>query len=320
MKFLVRHAAGLIAPNLEGGVCIDNPVVLKRINEATMRLLDGGDHAHTLDQVNFFTKQNSITLPREYEALRLANMCKTPVPITSQAYEFVSSGPGQCDWNKLPQLIDLGTGFLTQWDIPGGTTDWRLLAYGFDNDKTLSWKGKRADGADFIGAQTLPINKWDGTTGAIAGMPTGYSEEPVARITGIQLPTGLSDYVSLFAYDVTTHQMYNLSRYHPSEILPSYRRFRLPWYDATNGVCVSLLCKKRYLPATSLDDELLVQNLSAIKLEVMAIESETSRDVNGAVAYSQLAERQLQRQQSNLNKGVRMEFVGWNDSSDVNII
>ena len=50
----------------------------------------------------------------------------------------------------------------------------------------------------------------------------------------------------------------------------------------------------------------------AIKNEVIAIERQNVLDVNGAVAYSQLAERELQKKQSNENRGMQFSvgFIG----------
>jgi len=317
MIYTNQDAADLCAGFIEGGVCVDHPLVLPRLNEAQRRLLKTDDMNFTLDQVRIFTRNNNIALPREYTAARLVTIDSAPVGISSQAYEYIASGPGKCIWDQLPKLIDEGVGHCTFFPVPTDTTDWYLIALGTDVGKSISWRGRADDGTEILTAgsavNSLEISKLtDGTS--IDTSALHQSAVPVRKVTGIALPDGRLDYVSLYAYDPTTHQMYFLSKYSPSEKTPGYRKYRLPRWDSTNGVYVELLCKKQAIPATSLNEVLLVQDLDAIKEMVMSIEQANKGDVNGAVAHAQLAQQQIQLTQSNENKGIRFNMVVMGDN------
>jgi len=299
-----------------GGLCADNPKVATRVNQAISRLLETDDYNFTLDRIRFFTKNNSITLPREYVAARMVGMDGTPIPLDSIAYEFLEAGPGLCRYEQLTKLVDEGTGFPVCFDVPPEGT-WYLLAYSTataDTTKTI-----RVTSRHPVPAFDLPINRWASTEGVGISDPA-ISTDPCASVKALVLPDGLEGYITLYAYDPTTFQHYFLSKYHPDERAPGYRRYRLPRFDRENGVSVQLLCKKQYLPATLVTDVLLIQNLSAIKLMVMGIEQENNRDVNGAIAYQQLALGQMQKQQSNESRGIRFNFVCPQDGAEVNII
>jgi hypothetical protein len=329
MIYLVSHAAELAAPHVEGGLCPEHALVLKRINEAQRRLIQTDDPQYTLDIVNFFTTNNNIVLPRRYVSARLVTMCGYSVSINSIAHEFVSSGPGQYSWDRCAQLVDEGKS-LTFFPIPT-TGDWYLMAYSTsasDTTKTISFRGQTSSGSDILTSagspiQTLSISRWSGgTEGTMGSTPSAYFATPVRSLTGIQLPTGLQGYITLLAYDPTTSQMMFLAKYFPEETTPAYRKYRLPAYNSTDGLKVSCLCKKDFIPAVRQTDELLIQNPDAIKMMVMSIEAENSKDINGAVAMKQLAVNQMREQMSNESRGVRftLNWVGDSQGPTENII
>jgi len=323
--FTVQNALDLSAEHV--GFCASSPKVLAKVNEAVRRLLPTDDYQHTLDQVRYFTQNNSITLSREHVAARMVDICGTPVDICSQAYEYVQSGPGEYQWDQLPKLIDAGT-YPVFFDPPTDYTTYLFAASTSVDDASLSitYTGKTTGGADILtstGAnrQTLAIDSWVADAeGTLDHVITLISDTPVPNITSVVLPAGRKGYVSLYAYEATTGRMWFLAKYHPSETIPGYRRYRLPVFCPDYGMQVHCLCKKQYIPATSGDDILLVQNLDAIKLMVKAIERENVNDINGAVAFQQLAIAQLQTQQGNESRGIRFNFVCESDGPGVNII
>ena len=328
MIYLVQHACDLVAEHVEGGLCSNHPTVLARVNEAVRRLIKKDDYSFTLDQVRIWTKNNSVSLPKEYVSARLVTVNSCPVPIKSQMFEYIASGPGKCTYDQLASLVDEGLAHPTFFDIPKDGTNYVMIAHSTatgDANKVISWKGRSSNGSDILTGglpvNTLTIGTW---AGGVEGELSAYPAHPSAvvhEVLGIALPTGRTGYVTLHAYDPSTHAMYFLSKYAPSEQYPSYRRYRLPWSDNQNGVSVDLLCKKRFLPATLLTDTLLIQDLDAIKNEVVAIGKFNSGDINGGVAYSQLAERELQKSQSNETRGITFHVNWVGDSTrTVNII
>lgn len=318
MLYTNQDAAELVAEHIDGALCPTNPTVLARINEAVRGLLQTDDTNFTIDQIRYLTLNNSISLPREYESVRLVTMNSYPVNVASQTIEYVASGPGRCSWEQLPKLIDEGVGHPTFFDIPK-TEDWYLTAYSTQLSTTplnISWRGRLADGSEILNTSggsvnTLAISYWP-VEGQMTASPTSVSLVPVRNLTGLSLPTGRTAYVTLYAYQPSTGRMCFLAKYAPGETVPGYRRYRLPRANFEDGILVECLAKKRFIPATSLSDVLLVQNIDAIKKKVISIERENVLDVNGSVAFDQLAQRELQKKQSNENRGMQFTigFVG----------
>lgn len=312
MMYVVKDACEISAEFVEG-LCYTAPKVLKRVNEAVRRLLQSGDYNHTIDQVNLCVENNSIALPREYGAVRLINMDGTPVTVESRNYQFVSNGPGGSTWDQLPKLIDVGM-FPTFFNVPRGyvVNLWAASTSVEDQNKSITFRARSSNGAELLSSQgesalSLPIQSWvAGSEGTFSQEITSAmcSDDAVASLSSIELPEDLQGYVSLYAVEMTTQRMWFLSKYHPKELRPGYRRYRLP-LTCTDGILVECLCKKTYVPATLLTDILLIQNLDAIKNMVIAIERENKGDVNGSAAYAQIAVGNLQLQQRNESKGER---------------
>ena len=327
MIHLVQEALDLSAEHVDGGLCSSSSKVLARVNEAVRRLLQAGDYGNTIDQVRYFTQNNSITLSREHVAARMVNICGTPVDIRSRAYEFVKSGPGEFNWDQCAKLIDQGMK-PTFFDVP---TDYTCHLYAVstspaDTTLSLTFTGRASNGAEILTStgsplQTLAIDAWDvGSEGVLSHTVSSYSTDSVHKLSSIRLPEGRKGYVSLYAIEPSTQRMWFMAKYHPAEATPGYRRYRLPVFCPDNGMQVHCLCKKQYIPATAGTDVLLIQNLDAIKLMVMSVEAENNRDINGAVAMKQLAMSGLYDQESNENRGIQFNFVCTDDCSGVNII
>ena len=327
MMYTVQDALDLSAEHVDGGLCANSSKVLAKVNEAVSRLLLSGDYNHTMDQVRYFTQNNSITLSREHVAARFVNMCGAPMDIRSRAYEFLQNGPGEYQYDQLAKLIDAGT-HPVYFDPPVGYTTHLFAASTSPEDISLSitFTGKKEDGSELLTSagsvrQILAIDAWvEGAEGTLDHAITLTSDNPVPEITSVTLPAGRKGYISFYAYEPTTSRMWFLAKYHPSETNPGYRRYRLPVFCPTDGVPVHCLCKKQYIPATSGEDILLIQNPSAIKAMVKSIEQENIGDVNGAMAYQQIAVGQLQTQQGNENRGIKFNFVCAKDGAEVNII
>jgi hypothetical protein len=105
-------------------------------------------------------------------------------------------------------------------------------------------------------------------------------------------------FVSLYTYDEDTHQLFFLAKYHPQETNPRYRRYRITRPCHTCGTSVYALCELGYVPMSHPDDVLIIQNMDALKLMVMAIEFENEREFQSAKAYEADAYRLIEEQRS----------------------
>jgi len=151
--------------------------------------------------------------------------------------------------------------------------------------------------------EPLPIQYWSGGIEGESTLDEELGEAglplsgPVRDLTRVLKPP-TSGFVSLYTYDPATHQMYFLAKYHPHEINPRYRRYRIAGFDPSRGRSVYALCELGYIPLSHPDDILIVQNVDAVKLMVMAIEMENQRDFQLAKAYEADAYRLIEDQRT----------------------
>lgn len=148
----------------------------------------------------------------------------------------------------------------------------------------------------------LPIQQWHGGVEGelfmdLASKPeVGFAvSEPVRDVYNVGKPA-TDGFVSLYTYDEDTHQMYFLAKYHPQETNPRYRRYRITHPDFVAGSSVYALCELGYVPLTETDDILIVQNMDALKMMVMAIEFENEREFQAAKVYEADAYRLIEEQ------------------------
>ena len=314
----LKDAVTELKPRINGGMCHWETAV-DRVNQSTRRIMNRPRKPVHVDRViRFFTDKDTITLPREVEKILHYTMDTRPAPAFSQAYEFVSGGWGELGCSScIPGkfLMDRGNHYSTMFDLPSMSSSedepefsaFSLVAFSTveaDKDRTLLIYG-RNDKNEVLGspspAMTLPINHWQGgVEGEIfTDMPVTvkFSDSKVRDVERVQKPE-TDGFVSLYTYDADTHQMYFLSKYHPRETNPRYRRYRITSPDYINGSSIYALCELGYTPLTHEDDVLIVQNMDALKMMVMAIEFENEREFQAAKAYEADAYRMIEDQRS----------------------
>ena len=332
----MRDAVTELSPRINGGTCRAE-TAMARINQATRRIMNRPRKpVHVERVVRFFSRKDTITLPREVEKIKHYAMDGSPAPLFGTAYEFVSGGWGElCCSPGIPGkfLVDRGNFHSTMFDLPcmeTGETEYaagdpqgrvqscrepafsafKLVAFSTSRDdvtKALSVYG-RGEKNESLGegepCLQLPIHEWSGGVEGEIFMdlaskpdPNFALSVPVRDIERVAKPR-TAGFVSLYSYDEATHQMYFLSKYHPQETNPRYRRYRITSPDYVLGSSVYALCELGYVPLESLDDVLIVQNLDALKMMVMAIEFENERDFKSAKAYEADAYRLIEEQRS----------------------
>lgn len=151
----------------------------------------------------------------------------------------------------------------------------------------------------------LPINHWQGgVEGEIfmdmASLPQDVFVTSATAVRDVErvAKRKTEGFISLYTYDPVTYQMYFLSKYHPQETNPRYRRYRITSPDYVNGSSIYALCELGYTPLTHEDDILIVQNMDALKMMVMAIEFENEREFQAAKAYEADAYRLIEDQRT----------------------
>ena len=323
--FTLQDAFSELGPRINGGTCRFE-MAAARINQATRRIMNRPRKpVHVERIVRFFSRKDAITLPMEVEKILHYTVDGNPAPLFSRAYEFVSGGWGEiachapCMSGKY--LVDMGNHFSTAFELPSmeaadGSdqepvfSSFKLAAFSTsakDVTKALVIYG-RGEKNEVLGSPNpgmqLPIQQWSGGVEGnifmeLASKPEIIPavSEPVRSVERVQKPQ-TEGFVSLYSYDPVTHQMYFLSKFHPQETNPRYRRYRITQPDYVNGSSIYALCELGYVPLQSPDDVLIVQNMDALKMMVMAIEMENERDFQAAKAYEADAYRLIDEQRT----------------------
>ena len=323
MIFNTLHDAVLeLRPRINGGTCKYETAV-SRINQATRRIMNRPRKPVHIERViRFFTDKDTITLPREVEKILHYTMDTRPAPLFSQAYEFVSGGWGElgcgpCIPGKF--LVDRGNHYSTMFDLPSLSCEDGKPSYGAFKLVAFSTKQEdavrelilygRNDKNEVLGSPQpglrVPINVWDGGVegeifsdmSTLPGENLSLSSAFVRDVERVSKPE-TDGFISLYSYDLDTYQMYFLSKYHPQETNPRYRRYRITSPDYVHGTSIYALCELGYTPLYNPNDILIVQNMDALKLMVMAVEFENEREFQAAKAYEADAYRLIEDQRT----------------------
>jgi len=318
MLYTLAHAREFVSKFVEAGACPSLPVVVDRINEACRRLMTAANWSGTVNRLRIVSKLNTITLPRGAVKILNVTIDTAPRQVFNQAYEFLDNGPGEqgVEGGYGPDLVDLGDGWPTFFDLPcGDHVTHSLVALSScpeDALATLTVMGDDGYGAELttngLPGVLVPINRWqNGTEGTINANTLQLSASKFKRITAVHKPV-TKGYVSLYTYDPADHRMYFVSKYHPDETVPGYRRYRLNSPNFTESRNVLCLVKMRFEPLSHDTDLLPVQNLDAVKHEVMAIREENTGNATTAEAFHNKAIRLLNEQ---------LEDAGDSDASGI---
>ena len=101
--------------------------------------------------------------------------------------------------------------------------------------------------------------------------------------------TATKGWVRVYAVDPTTGSESCIAILAPDETLPQYRRYAIPGFEREEGATVTVLAKRKFIPVTSDDDDLIVTNLGALKMMAIAIEKEENNNLAEAANYEQKA-------------------------------
>ena len=101
--------------------------------------------------------------------------------------------------------------------------------------------------------------------------------------------TATKGWVRVYAVDPTTGSEYCIAILAPDETLPQYRRYAIPGHERQEGVNVTVLAKRKFIPVFTDDDDLIVTNLGALKMMAIAIEKEENNNLDEALKYEEKA-------------------------------
>lgn len=337
MIFTLGYAKQKLARFIDAGSTPDPDQIVERINEAIMNILMIEDWHLTVQRMRFFVSQDLLVLP--YFAERIV-AARPDVSMTdergtgyghvwSKYYEFLEGGPLQPkeEPTGLQDLIDLGDGHATMYDIDRASTS-LLVAFSkaqADAGQVIHVRGSRPTQRELMSTSSngtsFVINRWkDGVEGEIDydNMQTSLME--VSDVSHLVKPV-TADYVSLFAYNSSTHALSFLANYHPRETAPGFHRYRVQNADLQNGNAWTTLVKMRFVEATADTDPLLIQNIPAIKAMLLAIRENDLGNMTQKIAYTKdcmwLLGQQLKQNEPTENEFTIEDKYGFGSVEDI---
>jgi len=285
-----------LGPIVNGGTC-DTTVLTNRTNECIEWLIEHADSRYTRIRCKMHVTNNCIPLPYEAEDILGYTYDGYAGHVRSNCYEFLEGGPLDLDTNYgiRRDVVDLGARWPTFYEID---TDYpnKLIAFSTEEEDTARTIRVRGFGQYrneiFTGTtpgELVPINRWDrGVEGSFVVGEPSLSSNIFYDISSIVKPV-TKGYVSLYAYDASSGQMWFLGKYRPNETQPGYRRYKFLNQDWENGSYVVALLQLRYVPAIHTTDVLLVQSMAALKAMAHALEGFDNNDPRKFGTYQKIA-------------------------------
>lgn len=307
---MVRRTFGQVKTALsriagQTGVPVDDALLLGYVNDAIEELANEGDWPGVVDRWHFrFNQATSlVTLPSFLERLIGVTVDDVPLEIRSPWYEFVQYGPGiqrELDADRASRrswvsvVMDRGE-ICTQFPLPATGGPWTLCLRSLQQESATAQVNLQGldEGGNIVRTFTDGTNgePGDWITGENLTLSDGTSEvcttSLFSALTAVVKPVTNGPLV-LSATDGTT--TLQLSTYQFDEINPSYRQYFIPQLyrqnttDYANRVILAR-CRRRFVPALSDNDTLMIGNVLALQEMLIAQWSRTVPDLQQYQAH-----------------------------------
>jgi len=318
MLYTFGQAKTRLKAYVDDGSC-SSTVISRRINEALERLNDMHSWEHIRRIVRFSIHNGVFALPYNVESVISASINTEPAMIFSRAYQFMPGGPGDLDAKlsngTFTDIVDMGDGWPTMFDIPHTYQDTEDVTVATDGLKIAAFSSTPQPNATFtvrgfdhhgneirnggLSGESLTINTWKGgQEGELEGhwdmdiVPSTSGFAEVSRV----IIEDTTDYISLYAVDTLRNLFFFLGKYHPNQTVPQFRRYRI---NRSGYLCNNILAlvRMRYVPLISDEDVLPYDSLQPVKLMLMALTEENSKNMQGALNYESKAMQLLESRQ-----------------------
>jgi hypothetical protein len=261
----------------------DDASVPARVNEICERFFVSGRWKGMLAEVDLDATQGYVTLPRRCESILGITVQKAPRTPFSRWYSFVSGGPGEVSNSSYsgPDLVvDAGDNHPTYRDSPYESFRLRVKVPNSSDRDTANYvmfKGTGADG-NFV-------HRSDGSEGLqlIISGAENTTTEYFSSLNSVTKPL-TNGYLTLWAVN-SANQETQIGDYEPGETSIAYRRYRVLRADQSEAPTVRALCKRRFVPVLSEDDEVVPGNMGALKLGLISLKYEDTNDLERSNEY-----------------------------------
>jgi len=261
----------------------DDVSVPMRLNEVCERFFVSGRWKGMLVEVDLDANQGYVTLPRRCEAVLGITVAKAPRTPFGRWYSFVPGGPGQLDSSAYsgPDLVlDAGDSHPVFRDPPYEAFRLRVKVPNTSDRDTgnyIVFKGNDVDGNYVFGS--------DGSEGLQLDLISAENTttQYFSALTGVLKPL-TNGYLTLWAVDASGAET-QIGEYEPGETNPEYRRYRVERPSGSETPVVRALCKRRYIPVLSEHDEIIPDNMGALKLGLISLKYEDTNDLERSTEY-----------------------------------
>lgn len=235
---------------------INSALFLPALNEVVERFINSGKWKGQTPLVTIpVNGLNYFSLPRWYVSVLVMSYLRCPVPVFTPFYQFSESGPGMLPdadaWSGV--LIDLGDGFVTQYDIATAGTLRLAVSNAADASKVIRLYGLDENGVEVYSS--------DGSLGLNVTLtnPTVTTTQQFSLVNGVQAPANIIAPWTLSVINGSTPTL--LSTYYPGETTPRYRRYQTGQLEEA----VKLICNRRYIPLRNETDWVIPGSISALR-------------------------------------------------------
>lgn len=276
----------------------DIAAILPVLNEATQRLLQASGETGWFGcwekvAFNVSVANPYITLPRQFARAINLDVCRFPVRMRNEFYEFLPGGIGlqtPCsDWcgniagyerGEVPSMVDMdgaADNFIRVYLSNSADAGKRVLITGTDANDLQIYS---IDGSNNVNGTFLTLT-----------IPFATTSFYIKTIQALQKDVTFGDVIVKQVNGVTGVETL-LSRLAPTEINPAYRRFYISKLPSgccpsnTGHVTVTALCKLQYVPVYQDTDQLIIANIPALIEEAQAIRY-SSMDIPNAALLEQ---------------------------------
>lgn len=287
-------------------------------NDATRRLLIAGGETGwygTWQKMVFAVNPSDpyLTLPRQVARIINLDVCRFPVRIQNEFYEFLEAGVGlqpssKCGCPPLCQVIEThDRGNVPTFRDITPTGNPKLVRVYATNSRDYDHR-VLIQGLDQNGSVVRTMDNGVDVEGEYLNLANPFTDSTFfySKITGVQKDLTAGD-VRIYEVDSVTGAQVYLSFMEPSETVGWYRRYFLNGIcntccgDITSTSCglpvvppttqITAMAKLEFIPVSVDTDYLLIGNLPAMKSECMAVRYEES-DNDKAMAMADAKHKQ----------------------------
>jgi hypothetical protein len=289
-RITLAEAKNSLCRCVDNGVPPDDPRVVDRINEATERLMSGGHFVGMTQELIICAQQQCFTLPRQIESVQEVFILDQSLDVTSGWYA-IENPSTYVDPELLNDIVLVDRGeYPTFFDI---CTPGKLIVYA--DYAEAGGTSIRIFGLDPSGNEIYTTQAGVYAPGEVIEltMAGAVSVNTFAKITNMQKARTHGP-VRVYEVDpINTANHIMLAILDPTEIVPSYRRYFCADIPLLNPgdppVRIRVTGKRRFLPIYNDTDFLILANLGALRLELLALDREDGNDFQGSAEFHKRA-------------------------------